>query len=109
LGALFLVGATIQFWTVESSEAMNVLTYGGAYLMSYPMNIYPEWLRVFFTFLVPAALMNYYPALYLLEKPDPFGLPRDIAFLSPMAGVLMFLVATLFWRVGLKQYQSTGT
>jgi ABC-type uncharacterized transport system permease subunit len=25
-GALFLVGATIQFWTVESSEAMNVLS-----------------------------------------------------------------------------------
>jgi ABC-2 type transport system permease protein len=108
-GALFLVGATIQFWTVESSEAMNVLTYGGGYLMSYPMNIYPEWMRVVFTFIVPAALMNFYPALYILGKPDPFGLPPQIAFLSPVAGITMFGLALVFWRFGLKHYQGTGT
>jgi ABC-2 type transport system permease protein len=108
-GALFLVGASIQFWTVESSEAMNVFTYGGGYMMSYPMNIYPEWMRVVFTFIVPAALMNFYPALYVLDKPDPFGLPSGTAFLSPVAGVAMFALALAFWRFGLKHYQSTGT
>lgn len=108
-GALFLVGATIQFWTVESSEAMNVFTYGGAYLMSYPMSIYPEWMRVVFTFLVPAALMNFYPALYILGKPDPFGLPVFAAFLSPIVGLVMFTLALRFWYFGLRHYQGTGT
>jgi ABC-2 type transport system permease protein len=108
-GALFLLGATIQFWTVESSEAMNVLTYGGAYLMSYPINIYSDWMRVVFTFIVPAALMNFYPALYILGKPDPFGLPVWVAFLAPLAGAGMFVLALMFWRFGLRHYQSTGT
>jgi ABC-2 type transport system permease protein len=78
-------------------------------MMSYPMNIYPEWMRVVFTFILPAALMNFYPALYVLDKPDPFGLPKDIAFLSPVAGAAMFGLALAFWRFGLKHYQSTGT
>jgi ABC-2 type transport system permease protein len=108
-GALFLVGATIQFWTVESSEAMNILTYGGAYLMSYPMNIYSDWLRVVFTFIVPAALMNFYPALYILGKPDPFELPVVVAFLAPVVGGSLFVLALMFWQFGLKHYQSTGT
>ena len=47
-GGLFIVGATITFWTIDSTEAMNILTYGGSSLIQYPMNIYNEWLRQFF-------------------------------------------------------------
>ena len=107
-GALFLCGATLMFWTIESTEAMNVLTYGGAYLMSYPMDIYSNWLRITFTFILPAALMNYYPALYILGKPDPFGLPAFMPFIAPLAAGTMFWAALEFWKFGLKHYQSTG-
>ncbi len=108
-GALFIVGATITFWTVNSVEALNIFTYGGSYMMSYPMHIYQTWLRRFFTFVVPAAFLNYYPALYVLDKPDPFNLPRMMQFVSPVVGVVMFLLALAFWRYGISKYQSTGT
>ncbi len=107
-GGLFLVGATITIWTVDSTDAMNLFTYGGKEMMSYPMGIYSDWLRVLFTFLFPVALLNYYPALFFLGKPDPFGLPAWMPFLAPIAGFVMFLVALKFWQFGLKHYQSTG-
>jgi ABC-2 type transport system permease protein len=108
-GGLFIIGATITFWTVESIEVMNILTYGGGFLMSYPMHIYQGWLRRFFTYIIPAALLNYYPALFFLDKPDPFNLPSFVSFLAPMVGFGTLVIALAFWRFGIKHYQSTGS
>lgn len=108
-GGLFIIGSTFTFWTVESVEVMNIFTHGSSELISYPMHIYPDWLRSFFTFIVPAALLNYYPALYFLDKPDPLGMPVFMRYLSPLAGLLVLLISLLFWRFGIRHYQSTGT
>jgi ABC-2 type transport system permease protein len=108
-GGFFLVGATITFWTVESVEAVNIFTYGGGEMMAYPMHIYPEWLRHFFTFIIPAIFLVYYPALFFLDRPDPFNMPPFAPCLAPVAGLSVFAGALLFWRFGLKHYQSTGS
>jgi ABC-2 type transport system permease protein len=43
-------------------------------------------MRRFFTYIVPAIFLNYYPALYFLNKPDPFNFPAFAPFLSPLVG-----------------------
>ena len=73
--AIFVVGATTSFWAPQAHEAVNIFSYGGQFMTSYPMHIYQEWLVSMFTFVIPMAFINYYPSLYLLDKPDPFGLP----------------------------------
>jgi ABC-2 type transport system permease protein len=108
-GGLFIVGATITFWTVDSIEVINIFTYGGSEMMAYPMHIYPDWMRRFFTYIIPAIFLNYAPALYFLDKPDPLGLPSFAAFLAPVAGLAILLAAFLFWQYGMRHYQSTGT
>ena len=108
-GGLFMIGATISFWTIESIEVMNIFTYGGTEMMSYPMHIYDQWLRRFFTYILPAIFLNYYPALYFLDKPDPFNMPWFAPFLSPLAGLGILGLALAFWNFGLRYYQSTGT
>lgn len=108
-GGLFIIGATFTFWTVDAIEVMNIVTYGGRTLISYPMSIYNVWMRHIFTFLVPAIFLNYYPALYFLDKPDPLGFPPFAFLLSPIVGLAMFMVALAFWGYGIRQYQSTGT
>jgi len=108
-GGLFVIGATITFWTFESIEVMNIFTYGGAEMMSYPMSIYPGWMRKFFTYILPAIFINYYPALFILDKPDPLGMPGFAAFLSPLVGFSVFGFSLAFWKIGLRHYQSTGT
>ncbi len=108
-GGLFMLGATITFWTVERIEAVNILTYGGTELMSYPMTIYQDWMRRFFTYIVPAIFLNYYPSLYFLDRPDPFNMPFVVRFIAPVVGLGVFLAAYVFWRFGVRYYQSTGS
>jgi len=108
-GGLFVIGSTITFWTIESIEVVNIFTYGGQEMMSYPMSIYPNLLRRFFTYIIPAIFLMYYPALYFLDKTDPLNPPPITSFLAPVAGGGTLVVALLFWRFGIKHYQSTGS
>ena len=109
MGALFMMGATLVIWTVQPIEALNIVTYGGVEMMSYPASIFNSWLRGLFTYLVPLIFMNYYPALFFLDRPDPLGFPVFAPFLAPMVGGLMLWLALRFWRFGLKHYQGAGT
>jgi ABC-2 type transport system permease protein len=108
-GGLFIIGATVSFWTLESIEIMNIFTYGGTEMMSYPMHIYPDWIRDFFSYILPAIFLNYYPALFFLGKPDPFHFPSFASLLAPLAGFSILALAMAFWQYGIQHYQSTGT
>ena len=108
-GAIWVIGAAITFWTVQTSEVTNVFTYGGEELVSYPMSVYGEGVRRFFTFVVPLAFVTYLPALYILDRPDPLGLPPVLRFCSPLVAVAFFLIARGAWALGVRHYQSTGS
>jgi len=109
MGALFIAGATLTFWTIQPIEAVNIVTYGGNEVMSYPITIYPNWIRRFFTYILPLAFLNYFPALFFLGKPYPYNLPPILSFAAPLAAGLMFFAAMKFWNYGRMHYQSTGT
>lgn len=107
--AIWVIGAAVTFWTVQTSEVTNVFTYGGSELVGHPMSIYSDWLRRFFTFVVPLAFVTYLPALYILDRPDPDGLPRALQFCSPLVAAAFFLLARGAWSLGVRHYQSTGS
>jgi ABC-2 type transport system permease protein len=107
--SIFVLGATFCFWTVQAKEATHIFTYGGDAIASYPLDIYRGSVRRFFTFVVPLAFVNYEPALYLLGRPDPLGLPDEARLLSPVAAVLMALLAHFAWQQGVRHYQGTGS
>ena len=106
---LLVAQATVAFWTTESLEIMNALTYGGIETAQYPMTIYLTWFRRFFTFVVPLACVNYYPVLAVIEKADPLGAPRWLSYVGPAAGIVFLGAALAFWRVGVRHYSSTGS
>jgi len=106
---LIIIQATLAFWTTESLEIMNTLTYGGIETAQFPLTIYLPWFRKFFTFIVPLACVNYYPVLLIVEKPDPLGSPLWFQAISPAAGILFLIIGRLFWSFGLRHYSSTGS
>jgi ABC-2 type transport system permease protein len=108
LGVL-LLGATVCFWTVQSTELTNIFTYGGREMLSWPLPIYPESLQRIFLFIVPLAFGCYVPTCYLLGRPLPLGLPAWLAFLGPLAAIAFAVVTGATWRLGVTHYQSTGT
>jgi len=108
-GSLFIMGSTLVFWTVQPVEAVNIVTYGGNEMMTYPMNIYPKWMQRFFTYIIPFIFLNYYPALFILDKPDPLHFPAFAPFAAPLAAAALLLVALRLWQVGINHYQGAGS
>ena len=47
---LIVLQATLAFWTTETLEIMNTVTYGGVETTQYPITIYSPWFRRLFTF-----------------------------------------------------------
>jgi ABC-2 type transport system permease protein len=107
--AIFTMGAAFQFWTADASEAANAFTYGGNTLAQFPLTIYPPEAIRALTFLIPIGFVNWYPSLYILDHPDPLGLPQVMQFASPVAAGVLGLLAWWMWRSGVRRYQSTGS
>jgi ABC-2 type transport system permease protein len=107
--ALLVLGAVLCFWTVQSIEIINTVTYGGIDMASYPLPIYHELLQRFFTFVVPLAFVSYFPALYLLDRPEAQRLPSWLPGVTPLAAAALALCAWLAWQLGVRHYQSTGS
>ncbi|MBV9024524.1 MAG: ABC transporter permease [Streptomycetaceae bacterium] len=108
-GAIFVIGAAFQFWATDAAEVQNSFTYGGNGLTQYPPTIFAKDLLRGATFVVPLAFINWLPALHILGRPDPLGLPGWLDFCSPLVAVVACGVAGLAWRAGLKSYRSTGS
>jgi ABC-2 type transport system permease protein len=106
---LFVLQATLAFWTTETLELMNTLTYGGVEAAQYPLELYGVWFRRFFTFVVPLAAIAYFPVLALLERPDPLGSPYWFQCSAPLLGVVFLFVSAQLWKVGVRHYTSTGS
>jgi ABC-2 type transport system permease protein len=107
--AFFVAFSCIQFWTLDATEFANAFTYGGNTMTQYPMTVFPRDVVVALTFVVPVAFVNWYPCLFILGRPDPFGMPSWFAVLSPLVAVLTLAVAGLAWRTGVRHYTSTGS
>ena len=107
--ALFTLEAVVCFWTTQATEVVNAFTYGGSNVALYPIHIFDTWMRRLFIFIIPLGLVIYAPALYILDKDDPLGLPTWSRFVAPLASVLFALAAGLAWQAGVRRYRSTGT
>ncbi len=93
----------------DAAEVSNAFTYGGNTLTQYPLTVYPVEIVRAVTFLLPLAFVNWYPALYLLGRDDPFDMPAALQVLSPVAALALAAVAWVAWRTGVRHYRSTGS
>lgn len=108
-GAVWVVTASISFWTVGAREVANSFTYGGGFAHQYPLHVYARWVRTLLGWIVPMAFVAYVPAVRLLDAPNPLGLPGWLAYTPPFVAVASVVVARAVWAAGIRAYQSTGS
>lgn len=101
---LFILYAAICFFTLEGLEFMNIFTDGAREFGKYPFSIYGESVLKFLTYVIPMALFQYYPFLYLTGKSS-----RTLYMFLPLAGMLFLIPCLIFWRIGVRHYKSTGS
>jgi ABC-2 type transport system permease protein len=106
--SIWVVGACIAFWTTDGGEFTNAFTYGGTTMAQYPLDIYAAWMRRLLGFVIPLAFVCYFPALFVLGKPDPLGLPEWLNFASPAVALVAAIVAGAVWRFAVRHYRSAG-
>ncbi|MEO6121150.1 MAG: ABC-2 family transporter protein [Acidimicrobiales bacterium] len=107
-GSVWVITSSVAFWTVDTQEFANAFTFGGNHLVQYPIDVLGTWLRRFTIFVVPLAFVAYFPAAYLLDKPETFG-PRALAWLSPVIAAVMVALARSVWTTAIRHYRSTGS
>ncbi len=101
---LFIIYAALCFFTLEGLEFMNVFTDGAREFGKYPFSIYGKKMLLFTTFIIPYALVQFYPLLYILEHRSNWYL-----IFIPLAACLFLIPAMLLWKFGVRHYKSSGS
>ena len=101
--SLNMLAATLAFRMTRISSILMIVNNLSEF-SKYPMKIYSNGLQIFLSFVLPFAFTSFYPSAFILGKAI-----SVIYWAGPIivAGVCLFL-SGLFWRIGLKSYQSAG-
>jgi ABC-2 type transport system permease protein len=101
--SLWIVLIALTFWFIKFDNNVTILQ---ALLDAgrYPVTVYPVWLRVIVTFIIPVAVATTVPLQALRGE---LSLGRIFMFLA--IGIASFLVASRVWKAGLKQYSGASS
>jgi ABC-2 type transport system permease protein len=70
----------------------------------FPINFYRGWVRAVLTAIIPVAFMTTFPAQALLGR-----LERWLAVVAVGLAVLLFVLASAFWRFALRYYTGASS
>ena len=101
---IFLIQAALSFFFLEGLEFTNIFTFGLNEHGKYPVDIYGKGILWVLTYIIPFALVQYYPLLYVL------GRREEVRYaLLPFAAMLFLIPCYLLWRAGVRHYKSSGS
>ena len=101
---LFVVYASLSFFTLEGLEFMNIFTDGAREFGRCLFSVYGKGVLRFLTYVILLALFQYYPFLFVIGRSN-----SPWYALSPLFCLLFLLPCALLWRVGVRRFQSTGS
>jgi ABC-2 type transport system permease protein len=101
--SLWIVLVALTFWFTKFDNNVTILQ---ALLDAgrYPVTVYPVWLQIVVTYLVPIAVATTVPLQAL--RGELYG-ARILVFLG--VAVASFLVASLVWKLGVKKYNGASS
>jgi ABC-2 type transport system permease protein len=101
--SLWIVLIALTFWFTKFDNNVTILQ---ALLDAgrYPVTVYPVWLRILVTFVIPIAVATTIPLQALRGD---LGLERALMFI--VIGIVSFLIASQVWKRGLKQYSGASS
>jgi ABC-2 type transport system permease protein len=101
--SLWIILIALTFWFVKFDNNVTILQ---ALMDSgrYPATVYPAWLRVIVTFIIPIAVATTIPLQALRGE---LGLIQVLTYLA--VSVLGFVIASKVWKSGLKQYSGASS
>ena len=101
--SLWIVLIALTFWFTKFDNNVTILQ---ALLDAgrYPVTVYPVWLRILVTFIIPIAVATTIPLQALRGD---LTLSRALMFIA--ISIVSFLIASQVWKRGLKQYSGASS
>ncbi|MDD2261330.1 MAG: ABC-2 family transporter protein [Candidatus Cloacimonetes bacterium] len=106
-GAMILFGS-LSFWMLRSNALADILYFDLRTFVHYPLSIFPPFIRIILTYVLPWAVINYYPSLIILHKVQTTE-EFILGILSPVIGILFFLLSLFVFNRGLRHYSGSGS
>jgi ABC-2 type transport system permease protein len=98
----WLLLTTAAFWVVRMDQTIEL--FEGVYQAGrWPVGVYPRWLRIGLTFLVPIAFAVTAPAEGLTSR-----LSGRTLVLEAVFALVLFALTRLFWKRGLRRYSGAS-
>jgi len=102
LYAILLIFSALVFW---SPGILFTWIFDGLFQMArYPMGMYPGWLRLVLTWVVPVGMITTVPAEALTGSLNAWMLAASIGL-----AVLLLLAGSQLFKIGLRQYASASS
>src|SRR5687768_4286765 len=101
--SLWIVLIALTFWFTKFDNNVTILQ---ALLDAgrYPVTVYPVWLRIIVTFVIPVAVATTVPLQALRGE---LSISRIVMFI--VISIASFLVASQVWKAGLKRYSGASS
>ncbi len=101
--SLWIVLIAMTFWFTKFDNNVTILQ---ALMESgrYPATVYPAWLRIIVTFIIPIAVATTIPLQALRGELDS---SRILLFIG--VSIVSFFIATKVWKLGLKRYSGASS
>jgi ABC-2 type transport system permease protein len=101
--SLWIVLIALTFWFVKFDNNVTILQ---ALLDAgrYPATVYPVWLRIIVTFIIPIAVATTVPLQALRGELEA---PQILTFI--FVSIVSFFLASRIWKAGLKQYSGASS
>lgn len=108
-GAVFLFVGSVAFYIKGRNRLSDMTLTVYQYTTMYPLSIYPRIIQVLFTFVIPLGFVSYYPASDFLNIETGLMPTTNIWLISLGVAILTFSLAYLFFKNGMKRYESAGS
>jgi ABC-2 type transport system permease protein len=107
-GALFLF-ATAPVFLMTQAKSFGEILFFFRESSWYPLSIFPRFLQVIMTVVLPFGMVNFFPVQPLLGKQDYLMFGEYMIWLAPVFAAVFFAIAACFFNFCVKHYKSTGS
>lgn len=107
-GGIYIILGTSSFFTRSANDFGQFTQEIFDKTTMYPISMYPESFQFILTYIIPIGWVSFYPVSSILGIGDTSAMFTGAVGFTLLIGILVMLVAGLYFNFGLKKYESAG-